>query len=340
MKTTSAAEATVAMMDLVTNVVRGANAERLLLLVHGMGADERDLEGLLPYLDPEGRFVAVMPRAPLPMPPGYAWWEPGGDDHFVASLDALDDLLEAACDEHDMHRFESIVAGFSQGASLMLSLGLRRSQRPRPTGVLALSGWLHPRDDVPIDWDAAGQTPVLLQHGTQDPLVPVDRARETARLLAEHAVPTVYLEYPMQHQVAVESIQDAHRWLTAVLAGERPAGAPPVPADGGPIPAVTTATFEDEVLKSELPVIVDFWAPWCGPCRMVAPIVEQIATMRKDSYKVVKVNIDEEPSLAQEYGVQSIPLIALFRDGRMERASLGAKPRPQLEAELGMLVIP
>jgi len=62
--------------------------------------------------------------------------------------------------------------------------------------------------------------------------------------------------------------------------------------------------------------------------------------MRKDSYKVVKVNIDEEPSLAQEYGVQSIPLIALFRDGRMERASLGAKPRPQLEAELGMLVIP
>src|ERR1043166_6316601 len=107
-------------MDLVPNVIRGENAERLLLLVHGMGADEHDLEGLLPYLDPDGRFVAVLPRAPLDMPPGYAWWEPGGHGRFVESLDLLDDLLEAACDEHELHRFEAVLAGFSQGASLML----------------------------------------------------------------------------------------------------------------------------------------------------------------------------------------------------------------------------
>ena len=69
-------------------------------------------------------------------------------------------------------------------------------------------------------------------------------------------------------------------------------------------------------------------------------MVEQIAAMRQGSYKVVKVNIDEEPRLAQEYNVQSIPMIGLFRNGRLERAALGAKPRPQLEAELGMLVIP
>jgi len=154
-----------------------------------------------------------------------------------------------------------------------------------------------------------------------------------------------------------EPVASEHRWDESTFVSEPITEAPesekvrpwnaasswepePEPEDDGLVRKVTTHTFESEVLRSDLPVIVDFWAPWCQPCLMVAPIVEQIAAMRAGSYRVVKVNIDEEPAIARAYEVQSIPMIALFRGGRLERASLGAKPRPALEAELGMLVIP
>jgi len=99
---------------------------------------------------------------------------------------------------------------------------------------------------------------------------------------------------------------------------------------------VTEATFEAEVLASEKPVIVDFWADWCGPCHMVAPVLDQIVAERADELRLVKVNIDEEPGLAGRFGVMSIPTILLFRDGEPAAATLGAQPKQALERALGL----
>jgi thioredoxin len=331
-------------MALVTNLIAGSEARRVMLLAHGYGADERDLGGLLGYLDPEGIFATVMPRGPHAAPgaPGFSWYDmtaPPTPETFADALAALDETLDEACAAQGFPRSEAIVGGFSQGAGLALALALRPSDRPHPAGVLAMSPFLPGLDGLELDDAAVGSIPVLVQHGTHDPMIPVKQSRTLARALRSAGVPTVFREYPMEHQVALEGLQDAHAWLASVVAGELPDE--PVPDDPVElVPSVTTATFQREVLESDQPVIVDFWAPWCGPCRQVSPIVEQIAAMRDGAYKVVKVNIDDEPTLAQQYDVQSIPLIGLFRNGRLERSSLGLKPRQQLEAELGMLVIP
>jgi len=99
---------------------------------------------------------------------------------------------------------------------------------------------------------------------------------------------------------------------------------------------VTTETFDAEVLESEQPVIVDFWAEWCGPCRAVEPVIEKIAEERDGTIKVVKVNIDEEPALAQRYGIMSIPAIVLFKGGEPAAAAIGAQPKSALERQLGL----
>jgi thioredoxin 1 len=102
---------------------------------------------------------------------------------------------------------------------------------------------------------------------------------------------------------------------------------------------VTNQTFEQEVLKSEKPVIVDFWAEWCGPCHAVAPVLDKIADERKDELKVVKLNIDEEQDIAQRYGIVSIPTIVLFKDGEPAAAAIGAQPKGALERSLGLVPV-
>ncbi len=99
---------------------------------------------------------------------------------------------------------------------------------------------------------------------------------------------------------------------------------------------VTEATFEQEVLQSEKPVIVDFWAEWCGPCHAVAPVLDKIAEERATELKLVKVNIDEEQSLAVRYGIASIPTMVLFKDGEPAAAAIGAQPKGMLERSLGL----
>ena len=94
---------------------------------------------------------------------------------------------------------------------------------------------------------------------------------------------------------------------------------------------VTRENFEAEVLKSEKPVLLDFWAEWCGPCRMVAPVVAAIAEERKDSWKVGKVNVDEQSELAALFGVRSIPTLIVIRDGKATKGIVGARGKEEIE---------
>jgi thioredoxin 1 len=93
---------------------------------------------------------------------------------------------------------------------------------------------------------------------------------------------------------------------------------------------VTDSSFKEQVIDSEVPVLVDFWAPWCGPCRMVAPVVDEIASQYEGQIKVVKINTDENPNVASQYGIRSIPTLMIFKGGQKVDMVVGAVPKTTL----------
>jgi phospholipase/carboxylesterase len=193
-----------------------------LVLLHGRGADELDLAPLLDLLDPEQRFVGLVPRGPLALPPGGAHWyvvrEIGFPDTstFLASFGEASAWLDAALAEAGVPPDRAVLGGFSQGTVMSYALGLAAS-RPRPAGIVAMSGFIPTVEGFELDLESRAGLPVSISHGTYDPIIPVEFGREARDRLDSAGLDVAYREDPVAHQIAPAAVAQARAVIERAL---------------------------------------------------------------------------------------------------------------------------
>ena len=205
--------------------------EGALVLFHGRGADERDLFPLLDILDPDRRLLGATARGPLSLPPGGAHWyivrQVGYPDPetFHSTYPQLAGWLDGMLAEHGIPPERAVLGGFSQGSVMAYALGLGAG-RPRPAGILALSGFLPTVEGFELDLDKAAGLPVAIGHGIHDPVISVEFGREARDRLTQAAAQVTYRESPMPHTIDPQFLGELPGWLVetvASAAAEQPA---------------------------------------------------------------------------------------------------------------------
>jgi phospholipase/carboxylesterase len=188
--------------------------EGALVLIHGRGADEFDLEPLLDILDPERRLVGLLPRGPLSLPPGGAHWyvvpRVGAPDPatFLESFAALSVWLDDVLSEAEVEPRHTALGGFSQGTVMSYALGLA-SSRPRPAAILAMSGFIPQVEGLELDLESRAGLPVSLSHGSHDPVIGVEWGREARVRLEAAGAAVTYREDPVGHQISPGALAQA-----------------------------------------------------------------------------------------------------------------------------------
>jgi phospholipase/carboxylesterase len=199
------------------------DAEGALVLFHGRGADEHDLFPLLDMLDPERRLLGATARGPLSLPPGGAHWyavrRVGYPDPetFHSIYPQLAAWLDGMLDEHGIPHERTVLGGFSQGSVMAYALGLG-ARRPRPAGILALSGFIPEVEGFELDLSAAAGLPVAIGHGTDDPVISVEFGRDARDRLVDAGADVTYRESPMPHTIDPAFLRELPDWLGAAVA--------------------------------------------------------------------------------------------------------------------------